>query len=109
MSEFSELISDGHADSIEAMGDSFTWNNKPYAAIIDHVERTVTTLKSLFPDKAYPKCGQAIIVAGRKFQITKKGNAQIKAVAGGFIEDPPFVDDPGEPALDITFDSFIKK
>jgi hypothetical protein len=105
----------GLTETIAADGGTFQWSGKTYNGIVDHVAHNITTLKSYFASAepgvspAYPKCGDPITVAGRKFQITKKGNAGIKAVSGGFIEEPPFVDDPTDPALDLTFDSWIKK
>lgn len=105
----------GLAEVMAIDGGSFQWKGVTYAGMIDHVAHNITTLKSLFalkPDgtsRSYPLCGDVIVVAGKQFQITKKGNAAIKAVKGGFVEDPPFVDDPTDPALDLTFDHFIKK
>lgn len=101
----------GLAEVIDFDGGTFQWNGRTIKGIIDHVAHNITTLKSYFGSAAanYPKCGQPIIVNGKKFQITKRGNAELKAVEGGFIEDPPFVDDPSDPSLDLTFDKFIKR
>jgi hypothetical protein len=69
-------------------------------------------LKSFFGEsggRTYPKCGQTMMLAGRKYQITRKGNAQIKAVTGGFIEDPAFIDDPTNPTLEIEYAHFVTK
>src|ERR1041385_6814446 len=108
MSEFSDLISDGLTDFMDVAPDSFQWNGGTYAAVIDHVMHTLTTQKSFFPDQGYPKCGDAIVIAGKKFQVIKKGNSEIRATDKGFSEDPPFIDDPNDPALDLTFDHFSK-
>src|SRR5438046_2850691 len=89
----------GLIETIAADGGSFQWRGKTYNGIVDHVTRNITTLKSYFATAeagappAYPKCGEPITVAARKFQITKKGNSEIKAVSGGFVDNPPFIDD----------------
>jgi hypothetical protein len=108
MSQLSELAEEGMALSLEIAGDTFSWNGRPYAGIIDHIAHTIATSKSLFSG-VYPQCGDPIRVNGKKYQITRKGNALLKAVRGGFVEDPPFVDDPGDPSLDLVFDHFVRK
>jgi hypothetical protein len=69
------------------------------------------TLKSYFGDvgaRHYPKCGETIMIAGGKYQITRKGNAELQAVTGGFIEDPAFIDDPTDPSLEIEYARFVR-
>jgi len=109
MSQLADLAEEGLTASLDIAGDTFAWNGRPYSAIIDHVNRTATTAKSYFEGGPYPQCGDPIRVNGKKYQITRKGNARLKAVRGGFVEDPPFVDDPGEPALELQFDHFVKR
>lgn len=107
-----DLAERGLKESIAIVGETFQWKGTEYGGVIDHKAHTIVTLASNFianGKTTYPKCGDAIIVAGKRFQITKKGNAELKAVAGGFIEDPPFVDDQADPGLEIGYDHFIKK
>jgi hypothetical protein len=44
-----------------------------------------------------------------KYQIVRKGNAEIKPVAGGFVEDPAFIDEPTDPALEIEYAHFVRR
>jgi hypothetical protein len=114
MSQLSDLAAEGLAMSIEIAGDSFSWNGRNFSGLIDHINHTVTAAKSDFAG-VYPKCGDAIriyppgSVNGKKYQIVRKNHARLQVVRGGFVEDPPFVDDPGDPALELQFDHFVKK
>jgi hypothetical protein len=99
-------------EAIWAFEQSFIWNGRRIAAGINYRLSRILTAKSFFGDpgvRVYPKCGQTIMIAGKKYQITRKGNAQIKAVTGGFIEDPAFIDDPTNPALEIEYAHFVTK
>jgi hypothetical protein len=98
----------GLTEAIAIDGNSFDWQGGTYKCVLDHVAHNVTTLKTYFPNALYPKCGDRITVTGRAFQITKRANSQLTAVPGGFIEEPPFIDDPTDPSLDLTFDIFTR-
>jgi hypothetical protein len=111
MSAYSD-IENALLETFDVVGDSFSWSAKSYDCVIDHVRHTITTAKKFFGavgQRKYPKCGELIVVAGRTVQIVKRGNAEIKAVSGGFVEDPPFIDDPSDPALDLEYDKVIKR
>jgi hypothetical protein len=100
------------AEAIPAFEQSFFWKGRRIAAVINYRLSRVLTLKSFFGQtgaRVYPKCGQTMMIAGAKYQITRKGNAQIKAVTGGFIEDPAFIDDPTNPSLEIEYSRFVTK
>jgi hypothetical protein len=100
------------ADAVRTYEQSFLWNGRQISAVINYRLSRLVTSKSYFGDpgaRTYPKCGQTLIIAGRKYQITRKGNAQIKAVTGGFIEDPPFIDEPTNPSLEIEYAHFVTK
>ena len=100
------------AEAIPTLEQSFFWKGRQIAAVINYRLSRILTLKSFFglaQGRVYPKCGQTIMIAGNKYQITKKGNAAIKAVTGGFIEDPAFIDDPTNPALEIEYAHFVTK
>jgi hypothetical protein len=97
-------------DAVKAYEQNFTWNGRRISCVTNFRLSKLLTLKSFFGEagnRNYPQCGQTILVGGEKYQITKKGEAQIKAVPGGFIEDPAFIDDPTDPALEIEFARFI--
>jgi hypothetical protein len=106
-----ELNADlGHA--IASYEQSFTWSGRQISAVINYRLSRILTVKSFFGavgNRVYPKCGQTVMIAGKKYQIVRKGNAQIKPVAGGFIEDPPFIDDPTNPSLEIEYARFVTK
>ncbi|HKP93453.1 MAG TPA: hypothetical protein VJS88_06120, partial [Chthoniobacterales bacterium] len=113
MSQLGDFADEALATSIEIAGDTFSWNGRNYAGVIDQVNRILTTSKSYFEGRVYPKCGDAIRIVrtsgpGKKYQIVRKGNSRIEASRGGFIESPPFVDDPGDPALELEFDHFVR-
>jgi hypothetical protein len=99
-------------EAVYSLEQSFVWSGRRIAAGINYRVNRILTAKSFFGssgNRVYPKCGQTILIAGRKFQITRKGNAQIKAVTGGFIEEPPFIDDPTNPYLEIEYAHFVTK
>lgn len=98
-------------EAVASFEQSFTWNGRPIACVINYRLSKLLTLKSFFGNtggRVYPKCGQTLLIAGAKYQITRKGNAALKAVTGGFIEDPAFIDDPTDPALEIEYARFIR-
>jgi hypothetical protein len=98
--------------AVAAYEQNFTWNGRRISCVINSRLAKLTTLKSFFGDtgaRVYPQCGQALIIGSDKYQITKKGNAEIKAVTGGFIEEPAFIDDPTDPALEIEYARFITR
>lgn len=98
-------------DAIASYEQSFSWSGRQIAAVINFRLSRLLTLKSYFGDagaRNYPKCGQTIMIANAKYQITKKGNAELQAVTGGFIEEPAFIDDPTDPALEIEYAHFVR-
>jgi hypothetical protein len=98
-------------DAIASYEQSFTWSGRPIACVINLRISKLLTLKSYFGAagaRNYPKCGQTLVIAGAKYQITRKGNAELKAVTGGFIEDPAFIDDPTDPSLEIEYARFVR-
>jgi hypothetical protein len=98
-------------EAIPTFEQSFFWKGRRIAAVINYRVSRILTQKSFFGDagaRVYPKCGQTVLIAGGKYQITRKGNAQIKAVTGGFIEEPAFIDDPTNPSLEIEYSRFVK-
>jgi hypothetical protein len=99
-------------DAISGFEQSFVWNGRRIACEINLRASRLTTSKSFFGDvgaRVYPRCGQTLMIAGAKYQITRKGNASIKAVTGGFVEDPAFIDEPTNPALEIEYAHFITR
>jgi hypothetical protein len=99
-------------EAVVSLQQNFVWQGRQISAAINYKLSRILTVKSFFGasgNRVYPKCGQTIMIAGRKYQITRKGNAQIKAVAGGFIEDPAFIDDPTNPSLEIEYAHFVTK
>jgi hypothetical protein len=107
----SELDAD-LADAVRAYEQTFVWNGRQIACVINFRLSRLLTLKSFFGDSGarnYPKCGQTMMINGAKYQIVRKGNAQIKAVTGGFVEDPAFIDEPTDPALEIEYAHFIRR
>jgi hypothetical protein len=99
-------------EAIPTFEQSFFWQGRKIAAVINYRLSRVLTLKSFFGDagaRVYPKCGQTMMIAGAKYQIVRKGNAQIKAITGGFIEEPAFIDDPTNPSLEIEYSRFVTK
>lgn len=106
-----ELDADSQ-DAISGYEQSFVWNGRRISCEINLRANRLTTLKSFFGDsnaRVYPKCGQTLIINGAKYQITRKGNAAIKAVTGGFVEDPAFIDEPTNPWLEIEYAHFITR
>jgi hypothetical protein len=100
------------SEAIRTFEQSFFWNGRKISAGINYRLSRILTVKSYFGssgNRVYPKCGQTIMIAGKKYQITRKGNAQIKPVAGGFIEDPAFIDDATNPSLEIEYAHFVTK
>jgi hypothetical protein len=99
-------------EAVVSFQQSFVWQGRQISAAINYKLSRILTVKSFFGssgNRVYPKCGQTIMIAGRKYQIRRKGNAQIKAVAGGFIEDPAFIDDPTNASLEIEYGHFVTK
>jgi hypothetical protein len=108
----SEELDGDLGEAIPTFEQTFFWKGRRIAAVINYRLSRVLTLKSFFGAagaRVYPKCGQTVLIAGAKYQITRKGNAQIKAVTGGFIEDPAFIDDPTNPSLEIEYSRFVTK
>jgi len=98
-------------DAIASYEQTFTWSGRPIACVINFRLSKLLTLKSYFGAfgaRNYPKCGQTLVIANAKYQITRKGNAELKAVTGGFIEDPAFIDDPTDPSLEIEYAHFVR-
>jgi len=115
MSAFYDLADRALLESFEIIGENFQWKTKSYPCSIDHKAHVLTTRKALFSFenadstvRVYPKRGESIVVSGKSYQVTKLSNAAMRAVAGGTTEDQPFVDDPGDPSIDIEYDKFIK-
>jgi predicted enzyme related to lactoylglutathione lyase len=100
------------SDAIAFYEQSFKWLGRTISCVINFRMSKLIALKSSFGaagQRVYPKCGQTIIIGSAKYQIVRKGNAAIKAVSGGFIEDPAFIDDPTDPSIDIEFAHFVRK
>jgi hypothetical protein len=107
-----EELDGDHREAIASYEQSFFWQGRQISAVINYQLSRILTVKSFFgaaPNRVYPKCGQTVMIAGKKYQITRKGNAQIKPVAGGFIEEPAFIDDPTNPILNIEYARFVTK
>jgi hypothetical protein len=107
-----EELDGDHSEAVRSLEQSFFWQGRQISAAINYRSSRILTVKSFFGAsgaRVYPKCGQTVMIAGRKYQIMRKGNAQIKAVAGGFIEDPAFIDDPINPTLEIEYGHFVTK
>jgi hypothetical protein len=112
VTDFYALASRALQESFAVLGESFTWRGKSYGCALDRALHEITTLRDFFISNGtsnFPKRGDSIVVNGKKVQITKLENAAMKAVAGGTVEDQPFVDDPADPALEITFDKFVRR
>jgi hypothetical protein len=100
------------AEAIFTYEQAFTWKGRSISCVLNMITSRIITAKAFFGSqgaRVYPQCGDVIIAAGVKAQIIKKGNAEIKAVAGGFVEDPAFVDDASEPALVLEYSHQITR
>lgn len=108
MSQLTDSLDDALADAFDVAGQDFIWNGQPYKCVLNAEASSLTTSKSLFAQSGYPSSGDRIRVAGKQRQVIKVSNAGMEFVPGGLIEpDAPFVDDPANPALAITFSGFI--
>jgi hypothetical protein len=106
MSAFSDFAEEAMVISLEIAGDSFLWNGATISAVIG--ARALVAAKTSFPGAAYPKVGDTITVTGKKRQVKALANSGLELIAGGSREDLPFVDDPGDPGLQISFGTFTK-
>ncbi len=109
-SDLYDGIADALAEAIATYDQSFEWQGGTYGCVLDANSSTLVTSKVLFSDGIYPRSGDVIRVAGKDRQVAKVANSSIEFVAGGYVEAAgPFVDDPTNPGLAITFDTFINK
>lgn len=97
-------------DALSVAGSTFYWQDRPYVGILNAESASIVAAKSAFVGGNYPKVGDVIRVTGKDRQVKSIANASMEFVPGGLIETAgPFVDDPNNPALAITFDTFINK
>lgn len=103
-------VSAALSDALSVAGQTFYWQNRPYSGILNAEGASIVVAKSAFVGVSYPQVGDSIRITGKDRQVKSVANASMEFVPGGLVETAgPFVDDPNNPALAITFDTFINK
>jgi hypothetical protein len=109
MSAFYDLVNRGLTEALAVIGDTFIYNDATYPCVINEERHSLVTRKAAFPGGRYPKWGELITVGGKVRQVLRLNGSELVAGTGGMTEEPPFVDDPTDPGIEITFDVLIKR
>src|SRR5207253_2509577 len=92
-------------DSFDVTEQTFSWKGETYGCSLSAESARLVTAKSLFANGEYPEVGDIIRVGDKDQQVRSVANATLEFAAGGLVapSGAPFVDDPSNPSLAISF------